>query len=300
MLKKITIIGTSRITSHHILAARRVGFDIFAIASSRKNSKYLQALAKKNNIKNIFYSWKQCIVKSIQSHNDISFIITAPTFKNKSILEFILNYDSKILIEKPVFNNVNDFIKLNKNKKNIFVGYNRIFYEHIIYLKKKLKNKNNLNVICNLPEENRQLISNNSCHIFSILFYLFGDLKFIKKIKNKNFINVYLNSENAQISMFFNFKASENFTIKIYDKKIIYELFPIEKLTIYKNMKVLNINNQNYYEPRKTYFKNYNLNKIKPGFYNQYVSFLKFIKNKEIKNNIDFACNIQKLISRIL
>lgn len=300
MKKKISIIGTSRITSHHILAARKTGFNIFAIASSRVNSKYLKSLAKKHNIKKIFYSWKECIQSSIKVYDEISFVITAPTNKNKSILNYLLRYNCKILIEKPVFNNIKEFKSLNKNKKNIFVGYNRIFYKNIIYLKNKLGKKNNLNVICNIPERSKKLISSNSCHIFSILFYLFGNLKFIKKIKTKNYINVTLLSNYAQINIFFNFQASENFCIKIYDKKNIYELSPIEKLNIYKGMKVKNINNQNFYKPIKINSIDCNSNKIKPGFYNQYVSFFNFINNDKIVNNINFGHNIQKLIKKIL
>ena len=209
--KNISIIGTSKITTHHITAAKKVGFKIYALAASRRNSKYLMPLAKKHKIKRIFYSWKDCINKSIERYKDISFVITTPTTKNKVILNYIMKHNSKILIEKPVFNTPNEFTKLNKNRKNIFVGFNRIFYKNINYLKLKITKRKNLNVVCNIPEINNKFISSNSCHIFSILYFVFGNLKFIKKIKNKNFINVHLVSKAAQINIFFNFKASENF-----------------------------------------------------------------------------------------
>ena len=300
MKKKISIIGTSRITSHHIKAARKSGFQVFSIASTRKNSKYLDPLAKTNNIKNKFVSWKECVHQSLKIDKNISFVVTAPTIKNKIILKYILKYNSKILIEKPVFNNLYEFKNLNKNKKNIFVGYNRIFYENIIYLKKELNNKKNLNVVCDIPEVNKSSISTNSCHIFSILYFLFGNIYFVKRIINKNFINVMLNSKFSQINIFFNFQASENFCIKIYDKKKVYELKPIETLNIYQGVKVLNIKNQSFYKPIKIYNKTQKSIKTKPGFLGQYLAFSKFIDNNKILNNIEFAKNIQKLINKIL
>ena len=294
--KKISIIGTSRITSHHITAAIKVGFEIYSISSTRKNSKFINQLSSKHNIKNVFYSWKDCIDKSINFDKDISFVITAPTIKNKIILKYLSNFNSKVFIEKPVFNNFFDFENINSNKKNIFVGYNRIFYRNINYLKKKLYGKKNLNVICNVPEISKKMISSNSCHIFSILIYLFGHLNFINKFKNKNYINILLKSKFAMITLFFNFKASENFSIKIYDKKTIYELLPIETLNIYKEMKIVNIKNQNFYRPLKANTIIETNNIFKPGFVSQYKEFSRFIDGKKIFNNIDFAKYIQKLI----
>lgn len=65
----ISFIGTSRITEHHIKAAKRNGFKILAISSSRLKSKYLKNIAKRNNIKNIFYSYKKCIEFSNKQKN---------------------------------------------------------------------------------------------------------------------------------------------------------------------------------------------------------------------------------------
>lgn len=298
--KKISIIGTSRITSHHIVAARKAGFQIFSISATRKNSKFLDSLSKKHNIKNKFFSWKDCVNQSLKNDKNTAFVVTSPTRQNKLILKYILKYNSKILVEKPVFSNFYEFQNLNTNKKNIFVGYNRIFYENIIFLKKKLNNKKNLNVICDIPEKNRSVISTNSCHIFSILYFLFNDVKFKNKTVNKNYINIILNSKSAEINIFFNFQASENFCIKIYDKKTVYELKPIEILKIYKGMKIINVKNLNFYKPIKINKVEQSSIKIKPGFLGQYLEFAKFINNSKILNNIQFAENIQKLINKIM
>ena len=300
MTKKISIIGTSRITSHHVVAARKAGFKVYSISATRKKSEYIQYIAKKHNIDRYYFSWKECIKNSIENNKKISFVVTGPTVKNKPILDYLLKYNSKILIEKPVFNNHRKFRQLNQNKKNIFVGFNRIFYENIHIIKKRLQSKNNLNVVCAIPEINKKYISINSCHIFSILFFLFGDLRLVKRNKNKNFINVVLNSKNSEVSIFFNYNAAENFCIKIYDKETIYELKPIETLNIYKGMEAINIQNQNYYQPIKIFTKSIKSEKAKPGFLGQYLAFSKFVDGGKILNNIKFAEKIQSLIYKII
>ena len=300
MTKKIiSIIGTTRITHHHIQAANKMGFKIHSISAARKNSKYLKKIANKYKINNYYYSWKNCIQESIKFNKEISFVVTAPTKNNKKILNYLLKNNSKILVEKPIFNNLNDFDLLKKNNRNIFVGYNRIFYKNIIFLKKKISKKY-VNVICNIPENNRNDLISNSCHIVSILLFLFGDLILQKKIESKNFINVILKSSGAKISLFFNFKSSENFSIKIYDKERVYQLSPIEVLKIFDGIKVKNIKGLNFYEPKKVLQQIENFKNLKPGFYLQYMSFYKFIRTGKNDSDILFAKKVIKLIKKIL
>ena len=47
----LTIIGTSRITEHHIISAKKNGFKIIALSSTREKSNYLEKLSKKFNIR---------------------------------------------------------------------------------------------------------------------------------------------------------------------------------------------------------------------------------------------------------
>ena len=91
--------------------------------------------------------------------------------------------------------------------------------------------KKNINVLVKCPENNKQNIVKNSCHIISILFYIFGDLKLDRKNKNKNFINCLLrDKKNSHINLIFNLSNSDNFSIEIFDEKKRYLLLPIEKL----------------------------------------------------------------------
>ena len=61
------------------------------------------------------------------------------------MLKALKKSKKKILIEKPIFENFLDFKKINFLKKNIFTGYNRIYYRNIVFLKKILSKKKSTN-----------------------------------------------------------------------------------------------------------------------------------------------------------
>lgn len=294
----ISLIGTSRITEHHIKAAKKCGFLIYSISSSRKNSKHLKSIAKKNNIKKIFYSYKECISSSNLKEN-ISYIVTCKLSDNKKILNELLKYKKKILIEKPVFLNHKNFKGMDKYSNFIFVGYNRIFYNLVKTLKNKLNLKKRTNVICTVPEINKRNISINSCHIVSIIMYLFGSLKIINISRSSKYINTKLVSKNSDINIFFNFNASENFEIKFFNDEKIFKLCPIEKLSIYKDFKITNSNGMRKYFPKIIYEKE-ELNKgFKQGFIGQYEAFKKFVDTNINVSDINFAEQIIKICNEI-
>ena len=294
----VSLIGTSRITEHHIKAAKKSGFLIYSISSSRKNSKHLKSIAKKNNIKKIFYSYKKCIASSNLMKN-ISYIVTCKLSDNRKILDELLKYKKKILIEKPVFLNYKNFKGMAKYSNLIFVGYNRVFYNVIKTLKNKLNLKKKTNVICTVPEINKRNISINSCHIFSIIMYLFGSPKIVNISRNSKYINAKLISKNSDINLFFNFNASENFEIKFFNNQKIFKLCPIEKLSIYKGFKIINLNGMRKYFP-KIIYEQKELNKgIKQGFIGQYEAFKKFVDKDINVTDINFAKKIINICNNI-
>ena len=295
----LTIIGTSRITEHHIISAKKNGFKIIALSSTRVKSNYLRKLSKKFNINKIFYNFKESI-KYTEKVKNAAYVITCKTIDNHKILMALKKSKKKILIEKPIFENFLDFKKINFIKKNIFTGYNRMYYQNIIFLKKLLSKKKNLLIRATVPEDSINDINKNSCHIISILYSLFEKIKTNKVIKNKNHIICYMSCNQGQIVIFFNFKSSENTEIKINDEKNIYKFSPLEKLTIYNKIIIKNINGVNSYHPNIQKVKTENMN-FKPGFDKQYKEFKKFIKGKALpKANITASKEITKLCNKIV
>jgi predicted dehydrogenase len=64
----------------------------------------------------------------------------------------------KVLVEKPLFIKYNKFNKFLKYNKNIFVGYNRIYYKNINEIKKIIKKKKTENILINCTEINKKNI----------------------------------------------------------------------------------------------------------------------------------------------
>ena len=88
---------------------------------------------------------KENFYSSFQKIKNIKFeyiIISNETYKHyKSLLEIKKYFkDTKILIEKPIFDKIP---KKNVSNKKIFVGYNFRFHDQILFLKKFVKNKKN-------------------------------------------------------------------------------------------------------------------------------------------------------------
>lgn len=295
----LAIFGTSSITSKHIDVIKKHNIRIIGITSLRKNSRNLKSISKKYVIKN-FKDWKKLINYS-KKYKRCNYLITGRTKDNFRILNKLRNLNCYKLVEKPLFLKNKYFLEFKKDKK-IFVGYNRIFYNNVIYLKKKFSKKKNLNVIVKIPEDNKINIISNSCHIISILLFLFGDLKIVYKYKNSKFINIILKGrKNVFVNLFFNFKNSDNFSIEIFEKKNRYQLKPIEQLKIYKGMINKFSKNIRHYMPNLRYVKNENnLDNFKPGFNNQIKEFIKFTKGKRILNNIDFAHKIFKICMKVV
>ena len=297
---KIGIIGTSRITNDHIKVLKSLKHNILFISSTRKNSNKVNKLSKKYKIRKTFNDWRKSIeyAKKISNCN---FLITSRIQDNFKVLKLCAETKRFIFIEKPVFLNTKLFNVI-KNKKNIFTGYNRIFYSNIIKIKKIINKKKNINVIAKCPEINKRGIMTNSCHIISILLYFFKELKIIHKTKNSNFINLILkNKKNCIVNLIFNLKNSDNFSIEIFERENKYSLNPLENLKIYKKIEIKKIFNNFTSHPKLIYPPDeFKLNKFKPGFKKQMEEFNKFTKGKKIVNDFTFSKKIISICENIL
>ena len=157
-----------------------------------------------------------------------------------------------------------------------------------------------LNVIVKCPEESRKQFIRNSCHIISILKFIFGDLKLIRKIKKGKFIFCLLkNKENIPISFYINFNNPDNFSIEIFENRKRYFISPIETVKFYKGIEKKRINSHKYFPKNIKTMNEYNINKFKPGFLSQTKNFKKFLKGKQIFNNLILAKKIIKLAESI-
>ncbi len=295
----LCIIGSSDIVSKHLTAARNNGFKLYAITSLKHNSNNARNLKRKFKIKKFFSDWKTCI-KTCSKIKNISFLVAPRIEDTIKVLNYISNFDKPIIVEKPISTDIKKLKRI-KNK-NFFVGYNRIFYKSVNYIKEKYLNKKNrsvLNVLC--PEKNKKSFITNSCHIISILIYLFGDLNVQIIKKNKKVILCVLKNKNVHINLSVVFNAPANFKIDFFIENTHLKLSPVEELTEYKGLKKIQKKNFNLYKPILTKSINDYDIYLKPGFNAQYKLFKKFCDKKKIKipNTYNFAEKILKICLKI-
>ncbi len=230
------------------------------------------------------------------------FFLAPRIIDTEKILLECLKFKKKIFVEKPISINPKFFDNIKKYHNLIFVGYNRIFYKNVVYLSKKLSLKKNLFVEVSCAENSKKEILTNSCHVVSILLKIFGHIKIINLTKNKNFIIAECNDVRKNLIILkFNFKSSQNFSIKIVDKKVIYQLKPLEILEIYNGMKIEKIDNINFYRPKLIKQVNeYKLTNYKPGVLDQTKLFKNFVNgDTKIINDISFAKNVTSICNKI-
>ena len=297
---KILFIGSSKIVEEHIKVALELKFKLFSLNSTRLNSKNELFINKKYKFEKKFNNWKSAVDYSANKKN-IVFFIASRIEDTENILKYCSKFKNKIFVEKPITYK-NKIITFNKN---IFVGYNRLFFNSLKKINKTYINKFYCNVVISYTIFDE--VKMNISHLLSILLYLFGDLKILRKIKNGNNINIILRDKKKNL-IFFNIlnTSTDSYSINIISKKINYVFKPLEILNIYNSIK------RNYFlgNKKKLYvtqllikkFNEFESNNFKPGFLNQMINFKNFCykKNKKIFNNINFANKVINLSHKIL
>ncbi len=130
--QKSLVIGAGSIGLRHIEVLNDIGQKT-AVVTKRNDLK----LYKYNDTKSALYNF-----------NPDYIIIANETNKHISELQKILDcgYKNKILIEKPISNNLEEKKLLNVSNKHIYVGYNLRYHPFIKFIKKLMKKENVLTV----------------------------------------------------------------------------------------------------------------------------------------------------------
>ena len=294
-MENLSIIGTSNIIIQHLKAIKKTKLNLISIYSTRKNISKISKIAKQYKIKKIFLEFDKFLeyANSLNSH----FLIAPRIRDNEKILHKVISktYKTKIFIEKPIFTKSIKFELLKKNNSRIFVGYNRCFYKNVEYLKSL--NFKNAVIQVNCTENSISEIRTNTCHLISILIYLFGKIKLISRYRDNRMIYCsFKDKNNNLINITIYFNVLINFSINFYLKnKLRIELSPIEQIKIYD--KIIKKNSKYYLNIKKNFNEN---TKIKPGFLKQIKTFENFCLNKKTFNDIFFAQEVMKVCEKII
>lgn len=179
-------------------------FDIIGI-SDRKSGR-VKSIGKKFNAKYVTTDYNQIL----QDENIDLVVITTKHDSHGPIVEQSLNNSKNVFVEKPLcltWDQLNRISKaLEKNDKQLFVGFNRRYSPFIIKIKELIKNDNNCPIFINYrinagyvakdhwvqdPEIGGGRILGEVCHFIDLVNFVVED-----DIKRYDVINIPVNGQN--------------------------------------------------------------------------------------------------------
>ena len=286
---KVGYVGSGHTSNFHIPALKNNGFNIEALGTT-KNSESSKKICEKYELIDKYCKggWEEVVSSDVDAY-----VICVKIEHTLEILKKIIEKGKPVLVEKPInfyFKSLEE-IKNNRFVENIFVGYNRRYFKTSIELKNLCDNSEGGTVFVNIPDSEygvKQFIA-NGCHMVDLTRYLLGDFEIISKIIKPNIQKSDIDyfsalCRNKKWTIIFNAHSliPSNFSISINSDKNVFELKPIEKLTIYDGMQIIEPTAK---EPLRKYIPKikYTLTEdsfYKPGFDLMYKHFKLFIKDR--------------------
>ncbi|MBC69489.1 Gfo/Idh/MocA family oxidoreductase [Acinetobacter sp.] len=281
-------VGSGPISDFHIPALKNNGLNIEALGTT-KNSESSWGICKKYGLTHKYCKggWEEVLDSDVDAY-----IICIKIENTLEVLDKILEKGKPVFVEKPINFSLKELEKIKNNRfvENIFVGYNRRYYKTCMDLKKLCNNSSGGTVLVNIPDSCygiKQFIS-NGCHMVDLVRYLLGDFEIVNKIiktnSQKNDMDYFSAlCRNKKWTIIFNAHSliPSNFSVSINSDKNVFELKPIEKLTIYEGMKIIEPTNEDplrKYVPKVKYSFSENCC-YKPGFDLMYKNFRLFIQD---------------------
>lgn len=306
-------IGCGRISRFHADVVQALHHSIIGV-SARKGSKNIDHFAKTYKVSNLYFDWQEMIEKQKPD----ALIVAVSWDQTENVIQEIINSGIPCLVEKPVALSSHALQEIINNTKQfqdrVMIAFNRRFYEFIPQVKEAIEGKELVSIELNFPETADRLIelktrkiANHilvymSSHWLDLMFFLIGELKVEWMMKKINRQTGYIEAYNGilrslrfdiPIHLQANFNAPSNTSITFNFHDSIYKLCPIEILTIYKGMSLIEPSTENpirRYVPRID--STYNVETThKPGFLNQMRHFIEAYVQKT--KQIMLGCTLQ-------
>ncbi|MHC4124670.1 MAG: Gfo/Idh/MocA family oxidoreductase [Planctomycetota bacterium] len=294
---KFAFIGCGKIAPFYADVIKYLGHSIDVVVA-RKDSLNIEKFAERYKVRKKLYSVGSFLEYCDKSKNVIDCILVCtPWDITEQVLEELLTLDIPIMKEKPAVLSIDGLNKLKKkdNIDNLFVAYNRRYYDFIPTLRRLLESESPLciDILCaepiketlKYPEEKirRYLVYERASHMVDLLFYLFSDnisMKNIFEISSGNWISEFFVGEKTPLYIKILKDCPQNLYLRIFFNRKVVEISPYEKMTIYNKLVRQKIEGRRIYSPSidKQIEVDY---RFKPGFLNQMRYFIdKFVYKK--------------------
>lgn len=280
------VVGCGRIGGLYCDLLSRLGHKISLCVGSTSSRKHIDLASR-------FNAAYSSDLNSLKNFN-LDGIICAlpPSFYLPSLLPYA---HIPLLIEKPGAISPSQFDPFIEHNTPSFVAYNRLFYDNIRYLKEFVASQYALHVYARIPESLSLLPDinkypynyiTNSCHVFSIIHYLFESPSFtttILKSSQSIFSSTHTSfSDNYHITVHVVYNEYSNTSISFKGNSDTLVLSPLEKLTSFTSLAVtteqVNSSLIRKYNPISQVISEEDLS-IKPGFLPLIKSFANFISS---------------------
>lgn len=319
---KAGLIGCGKIAHFHADVLQHLEVKIVA-AAYRSNVENAKAFQAKYMIPAIYSDWQLMI----ENEKPDAVWVLADWESIDKMLVPVADKAIPVFFEKPVAlssSRISDVIKTFPGSINkIQVGYNRRFYDVVEILKNELVSRTILSIEMLIPESvnlsDKKMVQyrtiQNSSHLFDLLIYLLDDN--LKGNKYVHRLGDHANSTPGFIALFETrggipvyissiFNSPVNSSVRIYtDDEFMFELKPLEKLTIFKGFAVSEptINQPvRLYTPKiiKEYYET--VGKFKPGFLSQAEAFINYTCHGDNKSlpNLQSSFNVTEVIEGII
>jgi len=319
---KAGLIGCGKIAHFHADVLLHLGVKIVA-AAYRSNTENAKAFQAKYSIPSIYSDWELMIEKV---KPDAVWVLADWESIDQMLIPVMVK-GIPVFFEKPVAlssTKISDAITTFPEEiDRIQIGYNRRFYDVVDELKNELICRSILAAEMLIPESVnlsdskmvRYRTIQNSSHMVDLLMYLLNDdlrnRKYLQRFSDHGkstpgFTALFETHDGIPVYMSSVFNSPVNSSLRIYtDDEYMFELRPLEKLTVYKGFSVSEPTSGQplrMYNPKivKEYYEY--AGKFKPGFLKQSEAFVNHTYHGDNKSlpNLQSSLKVTKVIEKII
>jgi hypothetical protein len=289
---KFAFIGCGKIAPFHADVVEHLGHTIDVVVA-RKTSANIDNFAKKYHVGTKLYGIEEFLTFFNQDKNRIDCILVCtPWNVTENILKQLLPLDVPIMAEKPAVLSTSTLEQFKKFRvENLFVAYNRRFYDFVSLLKELIQNESVMcvdilsaepceTIMKKLGEEIcAYMLYFYSSHVIDLMYYLFDDIEIKNAVRTTSngktswVSDLYAGKHNCPVQMKILMDCPQNSYFKIFFEKKVLVLCPFEKMILYDKLKKEENAGKAIYTPSVQIELNTD-DTFKPGFANQMKCFV--------------------------
>ncbi len=291
---KFAFVGCGKIAHCHADVVKHLGHTIEAVVA-RPGSANIDYFAKKYAISRKIYGVEGLLKYCDSSDNAIDCIlICTPWDVTEGVLRQLLPLGMPIMSEKPAVLSIAGLkhLKEKYEVKNLFVAYNRRFYDFVPYLKELIGSETCVCADILSAEPCKMLMKSQgekvceymlyfyTSHIIDLMYYLFGDVEIknavsiVKGKESSRVCELYSTERKCPIQLKILMDCPQNSYFKIFFEEKVVEMCPFEKMVVYNGLERKESQGKATYMPLAE-SEWYAEDAFKPGFLNQMNYFIK-------------------------